>query len=70
MACGTHRSRHRNQEALRERLFKGLTAALQVPKKRRATKPTKGSQRRRLKSKKSRGAIKKSRGRVRGQSDD
>ena len=70
MACGTHRSRQRNQEELRSRLLAGLTAALRAPKKRRPTKPTKGSQRRRLESKKSRGAIKKKRGRVRRHSED
>jgi len=38
-----------------------LRAALTIPKQRRATKPTKGSHRRRLGEKKSRGDIKKGR---------
>ena len=70
MSCGTHRSRQRNQDELLDRLRNGLLAALQPPKKRRPTKPTKGSQKRRLQSKKSRGAIKKNRGRVRRHGDD
>ena len=64
-----HRSQHRNRVAARERLADLLRGALAPPPPaRRPTKPTKGSQRRRLKAKKERGATKALRGRVRGES--
>lgn len=46
------RSQHQNREAALERLKSGLRALTFVPKPRRATKPTKGSKRRRLEGKK------------------
>jgi ribosome-associated protein len=62
-----HRSQHRNRVAARERLADLLRRALAPPPpSRRPTKPTRGSQRRRLKAKKERGATKALRGRVRG----
>jgi ribosome-associated protein len=61
-----HRSQHRNRTAARERLAEQLRAALAPPPPpRRPTKPTKGSQRRRLDAKKARGETKALRGRVR-----
>jgi ribosome-associated protein len=64
-----HRSQHRNRVAARERLADLLREALAPPPPpRRPTKPTRGSQRRRLKAKKERGATKALRGRVRGES--
>ncbi|GAB6985735.1 alternative ribosome rescue aminoacyl-tRNA hydrolase ArfB [Nocardioides pyridinolyticus] len=61
-----HRSQHRNRVAARERLTEQLRAALAPPPPpRRATKPTKGSQRRRLEAKRARGETKALRGRVR-----
>jgi ribosome-associated protein len=69
MVASEHRSQHRNRVAARERLADLLRRALAPPPPpRRPTKPTKGSQRRRLKAKKERGATKALRGRVRGES--
>jgi ribosome-associated protein len=59
--AGEHREQARNLEAALARLVTQLRAALTIPKQRRATKPTKGSHRRRLGEKKSRGDIKKGR---------
>lgn len=56
-----HRSQLRNREAARIRLAEVVAKALERPKSRRATRPTKGSQRRRLDAKKQRGALKASR---------
>ncbi len=61
-----HRSQHRNRVAARERLAERLREALAPPPPpRRPTKPTRGSQRRRLEEKKQRGRTKSLRGRVR-----
>jgi ribosome-associated protein len=66
MVASEHRSQHRNRVAARERLADLLRRALAPPPpSRRPTKPTRGSQRRRLKAKKERGATKALRGRVR-----
>jgi ribosome-associated protein len=68
MVASEHRSQHRNRVAARERLADLLRRALAPPPpSRRSTKPTRGSQRRRLKAKKERGATKALRGRVRGE---
>jgi ribosome-associated protein len=56
------RSQHRNLEAARARLAELVAGALLRPKRRVATKPTRGSQRRRVDAKKQRGALKKLRG--------
>jgi len=62
-----HRSQHRNRVAARERLADLLRDALAPPPPpRRPTKPTKGSQRRRLEAKKQRGQTKALRGKVTG----
>ncbi len=53
------RSQHRNREIARERLAKLVRQALHVPKARRATRPSAGARRRRLESKRQRGAVKK-----------
>lgn len=58
------RSQLRNREIARERLAEMIRAALVAPKRRVATKPTLGSQRRRLKAKTVRGTVKALRGRV------
>jgi ribosome-associated protein len=58
------RSQARNREIARERLVEMIRAALVVPKRRIATKPTLGSQRRRIASKTQRGEVKSLRGRV------
>ncbi|ETD87994.1 alternative ribosome rescue aminoacyl-tRNA hydrolase ArfB [Rhodobacter capsulatus] len=58
------RSQLRNRELARERLAEMIRAALVAPKRRVATKPTLGSQRRRLAAKTVRGEVKALRGRV------
>lgn len=61
-----HRSQHRNRVAARERLAALLREALAPPPpRRRPTKPTRGSQRRRLEAKRQRAETKALRGRVR-----
>ncbi|MCL7465246.1 alternative ribosome rescue aminoacyl-tRNA hydrolase ArfB [Phaeovulum sp. NW3] len=60
------RSQVRNRELARERLVEMIRAALVAPKRRLATKPTLGSQRRRLKAKAVRGEVKALRGKVDG----
>ena len=61
------RSQARNREIARERLVALVRAALVKPKRRIATKPTFGSQKRRLKAKKVRGDVKAMRGKVSGE---
>lgn len=56
------RSQARNREIARERLVGLIGRATVVPKKRRPTRPTKGSVERRLKAKKVRGEVKRLRG--------
>jgi len=53
-----HREQARNVEDARERLAETLRGALVEPKKRKNTRPTRGSQRRRLESKRRRGQVK------------
>lgn len=55
------RTQERNREDARERLVALIRAALPAPRKRRATRPTLGSQQRRLDSKTVHGARKKQR---------
>ncbi len=56
------RSQARNREMARERLAELIRAALVAPKRRIATKPTLGSQRRRVTAKVQRGEVKALRG--------
>lgn len=58
------RSQARNREIARERLVELIRAALVAPKRRIATKPTLGSQRRRIAAKAQRGEVKSLRGKV------
>jgi ribosome-associated protein len=58
------RSQARNREIARERLVELIRAALVAPKRRIATKPTLGSQRRRLGAKAARGEVKALRGKI------
>ena len=58
------RSQLRNRELARERLAEMIRAALIAPKRRVKTRPTLGSQRRRLKAKSIRGEVKSMRGKV------
>lgn len=53
-----HREQARNVEDARDRLAETLRGALVEPKKRKNTRPTRGSQRRRLESKRRRGQVK------------
>ncbi|MDQ2104655.1 alternative ribosome rescue aminoacyl-tRNA hydrolase ArfB [Azospirillum isscasi] len=63
----TYRSQLRNREDVRERLIDLIRDATVVPKNRRPTKPTYGSQQRRLEGKAKRSAVKQGR---RGPADD
>jgi ribosome-associated protein len=58
------RSQARNRELARERLIELIQRATVAPKRRIATRPTLGSQRRRLKAKSVRGEVKSMRGKV------
>ncbi len=58
------RSQARNREIARERLKEMIAQALVVPKKRIATRPSKGAIRRRIQAKKQRGEVKSLRGKV------
>lgn len=64
ITCDVHRSQHRNLEEARERLAKAVRDTLLPPAPRRPTKPTFGSQKRRIAAKKERGEVKKLRGKV------
>ena len=62
IAASEHRQQLRNRQAARERLAAVLRAALAPPPAaRRRTKPTRGSQERRIQAKKQRGQLKKQR---------
>ena len=64
VVASEHRSQLRNRDAARERLAAVLReATAAAPPKRRPTRPTKGSQRRRLDDKTRRGRVKRLRGR-------
>jgi ribosome-associated protein len=59
----SERSQEQNRRAAAERLAALIRAAMIEPKIRKKTRPTKGSQERRIESKKRRGATKSQRGR-------
>tara|TARA_B100000683_G_scaffold264027_1_gene293058 strand:+ start:283 stop:702 length:420 start_codon:yes stop_codon:yes gene_type:complete len=59
--CDQTRSQHKNHQIVREKLVSLLQQSLHKPKKRKATRPTKASVERRLKSKKKRAEIKRNR---------
>ncbi|MGY1697789.1 alternative ribosome rescue aminoacyl-tRNA hydrolase ArfB [Geodermatophilus sp. SYSU D00814] len=62
VTASEHRQQLRNRQAARERLAAVLRAALAPPPAaRRRTKPTRGSQERRIQAKKQRGELKRSR---------
>jgi ribosome-associated protein len=66
VTASEHRSQHRNRVAARGRLADRLRDALAPPPLARVpTKPTKGSQRRRVEGKRRRAQLKSTRGRVR-----
>ncbi len=58
------RSQLRNREIAEKKLVELIFKALEVPKKRLKTRPTLGSQRRRIAAKKQRGEVKSLRGKV------
>ncbi len=62
VAASEHRQQLRNRQAARERLAAVLRAALAPPPpSRRRTRPTRGSQERRIQAKKQRGELKRAR---------
>lgn len=61
LTCDEHRERNRNLEAAIARMEQLIAAAMIEPRKRRPTKPTRGSKERRLESKKHRSQTKKHR---------
>jgi ribosome-associated protein len=65
--CDETRSQARNREIARTRLTELIRKAMEMPKRRIATRPTLGSKKRRLKAKKERGEVKALRGRVTGE---
>ncbi|QDI77784.1 alternative ribosome rescue aminoacyl-tRNA hydrolase ArfB [Leisingera aquaemixtae] len=64
LQCDETRSQQRNRDIVRERLAELVRQALVAPKRRIATKPTRGSVRRRLDAKKQRGELKATRGKI------
>ncbi|NSY40103.1 alternative ribosome rescue aminoacyl-tRNA hydrolase ArfB [Leisingera sp. ANG59] len=64
LQCDETRSQQRNREIVRERLAELVRKALVAPKRRIATKPTRGSVKRRLEAKKQRGELKATRGKI------
>ena len=69
LQCDETRSQLRNREIIRQRLTALVQQALVTPKRRIATRPTLSSQKRRLKAKKVRGAVKAGRGAVKPDDD-
>lgn len=65
--CDEARSQARNREIARNRLVQMIRAALEPRKKRIPTRATLASKKRRLKTKKQRGALKALRGKVSGE---
>ncbi len=64
LVCSSNRSQKQNFDDVRQRLAQVISRNLQPPKRRRATRPTRGSQRRRVEGKKQRGNTKKLRKKV------
>ena len=52
LSCDESRSQHKNKELVIERFFVIIKTGLKVPKKRKATKPTKSSIQKRIDKKK------------------
>jgi ribosome-associated protein len=61
LTCDEHRERNRNLETAITRMEQIIASAMTEPRKRRPTKPTKGSKERRLDAKKRRSTTKKHR---------
>jgi len=62
--CDETRSQQRNRDLVRERLADLIRKALVAPKRRIATKPTRGSIQRRITAKKQRSTLKTTRGKI------
>ena len=62
LTCETHRSQHKNREEITGRFLKLITLNIKLPKKRKSTRPTRSSVEKRIKNKKIRSEIKRSRG--------
>lgn len=69
LTCDETRDQGRNVALVEEKLAALVRAALTPPKKRHKTRPTRGSQERRLAAKRTRGSHKTGRGRVRSDDD-
>ena len=65
IVCQVHRSQYLNRQEAMERLVEMVQKATVRPKNRRATKPTKNSQKKRVDKKTRRGRVKALRGKVR-----
>ncbi len=61
-----HRTQERNREDARQRLAELIRRALEVPRPRRPTRPSRAAKRKRLESKRKRGEVKRLRGPVGG----
>lgn len=59
--CGVHRQQLRNIQGARQQLKDLIRHGLHTPKRRRATRPTRASQRKRVDAKKKRGQVKQHR---------
>lgn len=62
--CDETRSQQRNRDLVRERLADLIRKSLVAPKRRIATKPTRGSVQRRITAKKQRSTLKTTRGKI------
>ena len=62
LQCDETRSQQRNRDLVRERLVELIRKSLTAPKRRIATKPTRGSVQRRITAKKQRSVLKATRG--------
>lgn len=64
LAASDSRSQHQNREAVTGRFVELLRQALHVPRPRKRTRPTRASREKRIRAKKHRSEVKRSRGRV------
>jgi len=62
LASEEHRSQYQNKKEVRERFLALISASLVIVKKRKSTRPTRSSVERRIKNKKIRGELKRTRG--------
>ena len=62
LASEEHRSQYQNKKEVTERFLALISASLVIVKKRKSTRPTRSSVERRIKNKKIRGELKRTRG--------